>query len=78
MPQLLIRNVPEKTKRALQIRAIKNGRSQNDEALRILEDALFDEREPWIDMLARTRDEFGGADIELPAREPARDFRLEE
>lgn len=78
MPQLLIRDVPEQTKQALQIRAIKNGRSQNAEVLSILHDALFDNREPWLDVLSRTRDNFGGVDLELPAREPARDFSFEE
>lgn len=78
MPQLLIRNVPEETKQALHIRAIKNGRSQNDEALSILNDALLDDREPWIDMLVRARDEVGGVELELPARETARDFGFEE
>ena len=78
MPQLLIRDVPAKTKQALQMRAIRNGRTQNAEALSILNDALFEEREPWIDVLARTRDEFGGVDLDLPEREPARDFAFEE
>lgn len=74
MPQLLIRDVPVETKQALQMRAIKNGRTQNAEALSILNGALFSEREPWIDVVARARDELGGVDLELPAREPARDF----
>ena len=78
MAQLLIRDVPTETKQALQMRAIRNGRTQNAEVLRILSDALFEEREPWIDLLGRARDEFGGTDLELPAREPARDFSLEE
>ena len=33
--------------------------------------------EPWIDVLARARDELGGVDLELPAREPARGFSFE-
>ncbi|MBQ9057866.1 MAG: hypothetical protein IJ125_01630 [Atopobiaceae bacterium] len=78
MAQLLIRDVPIKTKQALQMRAIRNGRTQNAEALRILSDALFEEREPWIDMLGRARDAYGGVDLELPARGPARDFSFEE
>ena len=78
MPQLLIRDVPPETKQALQMRAIRNGRTQNAEALHILNDALFDEREPWIDVLGRARDEFGGTDLELPAREPARDLSFGE
>ena len=78
MPQLLIRDVPTETKQALQMRAIRNGRTQNAEALRILNDALFEDREPWIDMLCRARDEFGGVDLELPVREPARDFSFGE
>ena len=32
---------------------------------------------PWIEVLARARDEFGGADLELPARECARGFSFE-
>ena len=78
MPQLLIRDVPPETKQALQMRAIRNGRTQNAEVLHILNDALFDEREPWIDMLGRTRDRVGGVDLELPTREPGRDFLYEE
>ena len=78
MPQLLIRDVPVETKQALQMRAIRNGRTQNAEALSILNGALFEEREPWINMLGRVRDDFGGIDLEAPAREPARDFSFEE
>ena len=78
MPQLLIRDVPVETKKALQMRAIRNGRTQNAEALSILSEALFEEREPWIDMLAKAHDEFGGVDLELPKREPARRFTLED
>lgn len=34
-------------------------------------------REPWIDAIACARDEVGGVDLELPAREPARGFSFE-
>lgn len=78
MPQLLIRDVPVETKQALQIRAIRNGRTQNEELLAILSEALFDTRPPWFDVVCQVRDEFGGIDLELPPREPARDFSLEE
>ena len=78
MPQLLIRDVPAQTRQALKIRAIKNGRSQNAEALEILNSALMDTREPWIDLVAKTRDEVGGVDLELPSRELPRDFTFEE
>lgn len=44
----------------------------------VLGEAPCDGREPWIETLARTREELGGADLEAPAREPARDFALEE
>lgn len=78
MAQLLLRDVPEETKRALKIRAAKNGRSQNAEAVAILEDALRDEKEPWIRMLGRESDRLGGVELDIPPREPARDFHFEE
>ena len=37
-----------------------------------------DGREPWIDAIAHACDEFGGVDLELPTREFARGFSLEE
>lgn len=77
MPQLLIRDVPPETKRALQMRAIRNGRTQNAEALLILNEALRDSRVPWIEMVARTREAVGGVDLELPEREQPRDVALE-
>ena len=40
-------------------------------------DAPQDGGEPWIDALARARDEFDGVDLELSAREPARGFSFE-
>lgn len=76
--QLLIRNVPQETKTALKIRAAQHGRTQNQEALKILEDALRDDREPWIHRLYRESQDIGGIDLELPERELARDFRIEE
>lgn len=78
MPQLLVRDVPVEVKQSLKMRAIRNGRSQNAEVLSILSSALHDERAPWIDVLAQASDTLGGVDLELPAREPARDFAFEE
>lgn len=36
-----------------------------------------DEREPWITMLARESHKLGGVELEIPEREPARDFHFE-
>ena len=78
MPQLLIRNVPIETKQALQMRAIKNKRTQNAEVLSILNEALFDDRKAWIDVLGDAKKELGGIELELPVREPARNLAFKE
>jgi plasmid stability protein len=40
MPAVTVRNIPEKTHRALKLRAARNGRSTEAEIRRILEDAV--------------------------------------
>ena len=78
MPNILIRDLPEKTKERLQQRAKENGRSQSAEAVAILEEALKPEEKSWVQMLIDVARENGGYELELPPRHPARDFSFEE
>lgn len=64
MPILLIRDLNESTKKQLAIQAAKNGRSQQAEALAILEDSLEPKATSWFDSLQQMSKEVGG--IELP------------
>ena len=75
MAALHIRNLDEKVKRCLQVRAARHGRSMEAEARTILAEAV---REPADDagLFTALLDRFGtlgGVDLEPPARqEPAR------
>lgn len=73
MPNILIRDLSEETKRRLEKRARENGRSQNAEVLAILDEALEPETKTWFDMLRETVEEVGGIELELPERHPARE-----
>lgn len=64
MSSLLIRNLNESTKRQLAIRAAENGRSQQAEALSILEESLEPKTSSWFDTLHEMSSKVGG--IELP------------
>ena len=77
MADMLVRGIPEKTKELLAQRAARNGRSQNAEALAILDEALKPERKTWFDMLRETVEEVGGVELELPERHPFREFTFE-
>ncbi len=66
MPNLLIRDLSEATKRQLAIRAAEHERSQQAEALAILEEALEPKRASWFDALRETANNVGG--IELPTQ----------
>lgn len=77
MPNILIRDISEEAKRRLEARAKENGRSQNAEAVAILEEALAPAQKTWFDMLRETVEEVGGVELELPERHPARDFSFE-
>lgn len=78
MADLLVRNIPEETKRQLALRATENGRSQSAEAVAILEASLQPEQKSWIRRLYEVSQEVGGVEFELPARQPARDFSFGE
>ncbi len=66
MPNLLIRDLSEVTKRQLAIRAAEHERSQQAEALAILEEALEPKSASWFDALRETANNVGG--IELPTQ----------
>ena len=74
MPNILIRDLPEETKRRLEQRAKENGRSQNAEAIAILKEALAPAKKTWFDMLRETVEEVGGVELELPERHAAREL----
>lgn len=78
MAQLLIRDLPETTKRKLQKRAIDNGRTQNEEAILILEKALEQGGDSWLRNMREAALAAGGIDIDLPERSAARPFSFEE
>ncbi|MBR2790722.1 MAG: hypothetical protein IKD70_08970 [Eggerthellaceae bacterium] len=72
MPDLLVRDVSEETKRALAVRAAQNGRSLQAEAKAILTDAVALQRESWFSMMRRA---FVDAELDgfaVPERHPAR------
>ena len=73
MPNILIRDLSEETKQRLAQRAKENGRSQNAEAIAILEEALAPEQKNWAQMLIDVAQKNGGYELELPKREPARE-----
>lgn len=78
MANLLIRNIPEETKRQLALRAAENGRSQSAEVVAILETSLQPEQKSWIRRLYEASQEIGGVELELPKRQPAREFSFDE
>ena len=73
---ITIRNLPPGLKERLRVRAAEHGHSMEAEARRILETALQGGRPPSRNLYERIRARFeplGGVELELPAREPARD-----
>lgn len=75
MASITIRNLDDSLKRRLRIRAAEHGRSMEEEAREILR-IVVGEPAPPTDLAAAIRSRvasFGGADIEIPAREPIRE-----
>jgi plasmid stability protein len=75
---LTIRNLDEATKARLRIRAAHNGRSMEAEAREILDRAVMQEVKPdtgggLASRIHRRFAQFGGVELELPPRDPARD-----
>lgn len=75
MASLTIRNIDDEVKRRLRVRAAENGRSMEEEARLILREAVA--QEPESKNLAQIIHDcfapYGGVDLELPPREPARE-----
>ena len=72
MASLTIRNLGDEVKHRLRVRAAGNGRSMEAEARLILREAVATEPEP-VNLARFIHDCFapyGGADLELPPREP--------
>ena len=78
MADLLIRNIDESSKAALAARAVRNGRSQQAEALVILQSALAEERQSWVSLLRRASQRVEGVDLPEVERHPARSIEMEE
>jgi len=76
MASVTIRNLDERTKQLLRIRAARLGSSMEEEARQILKAALSQEESESEDLASRIRRRFealGGVDLEIPEREPARE-----
>jgi plasmid stability protein len=77
MASITIRNLDERTKARLRVRAARNGRSMEEEARRLLRAALRDElATPGSSLAASITARFrrlGGVELRLPAREQIRE-----
>ncbi|MGP8250665.1 MAG: FitA-like ribbon-helix-helix domain-containing protein [Terracidiphilus sp.] len=66
MPAVTVRNVPEKTHRALKLRAARNGRSTEAEIRHILEDAVSANTAAGLgSQLAALGRRFGGIELNI-------------
>jgi plasmid stability protein len=75
MPTLTIRQVDEKTKSRLRVRAAHHGRSMEAEAREILRIALnagAPGKENLVDKIRRRMAPLGGVDLQLPERDAIR------
>lgn len=67
MPAVTVRNLPDKTHRALKLRAARNGRSTEAEIRRILEDAVSPGSNVGLgSQLAALGRRFGGIELNIP------------
>jgi antitoxin FitA len=66
MAAVTVRNIPEKTHRALKLRAAKNGRSTEAEIRLILQDAVSTKKEAGLgSQLAAFGRRFGGIELNV-------------
>ena len=75
MATLTIRQLDEKVKNRLRVRAAHHGRSMEEEAREILRSALiasFPEKGNFAETIRRRFAAFGGLEIELPRRDAMR------
>ena len=76
MASITIRNLHDGLKRRLRIRAAHHGRSMEEEVRQILYNVLSQELSAPVNLASAIRSRFaplGGAELELPSREPMRD-----
>jgi len=76
MASITIRNMEERLKARLRVRAAHHGHSMEEEARHILRSALLEERRPstnLADAIARRFAAVGGVDLPDLAREPGRE-----
>jgi antitoxin FitA len=76
MASITIRNLDDALKVRLRLQAARNGRSMEDEAREIMRRALAEADHTPSDLAVSIRRRFaelGGADLEVPAREPLRE-----
>lgn len=75
MATLTIRQLDEKTKTRLRVRAAHHGRSMEEEAREILRSALIASAQPKRNLAEAVRQRFapfGGLEVELPRRDAMR------
>ena len=76
MAGITIRNLDEKTKARLRVRAAQHGRSMEEEARTLLRAALTDDVAAAGNLADAIRGRFqrlGGVELRLPARDPMRE-----
>ena len=76
MASITIRDLDERTKSRLRIRAAHHSRSMEDEARTILRNALSEDAQPAKDLASAVRERFkplGGVELVLAVREPMRE-----
>ena len=74
MASITIRNLDDEVKTRLRVRAAGNGRSMEEEARLILREAVVHKTRVNLAAAIRARvAPFGGVELELPPREPARE-----
>lgn len=76
MASIIIRKLPETTKRQLRLRAARNGHSMEQEARELLEAGLARTESQPEDLGAKIHRRFaalGGVDLKIPPRGPIRD-----
>jgi antitoxin FitA len=80
MATMTIRDLDDRLKAKLRIRAARNNRSMEEEARVILKAALASEAEGSKSLVAAIRariEPIGGVELSIPAREPMRDVEFE-
>ena len=75
MASITIRHLDDEVKTRLRIRAAANGRSMEEEVRIILREAVGRKAEPenLASFIRKCFEPFGGVDLDLPPREPARE-----